>query len=644
MRLRVERIALVGTSREPRFQPGVNIVLGPITTGKSTLMKLLRVLLGSGVPALPPEVRDNVTALAGEMLAGDRRVSVVRPLVTATTAKVDLATDEGEALRLPALKGDRTAPTTYGRWLLANLGLPDLTVAAAPTRPEESNPTSVSINDYLRYCQLTQEEIDTSVFGSNHPQRNIKRQYVFRILYGLFDARLAAIQEELRRVEAELRIVNAGAESFRGFLEDTPWEKRAALEQQRATAEARLRELDQRDRAAAGEAQRTPQARRLREEVQRLDHALAEARSAGENERRSIAQLEELAAQLETQSSRLTKSIVAGARLYDLDFKVCPRCASPLDQQAADEGHCYLCHQQPQAALSRADLVKEQDRITAQISETDGLISTRTRTREDLERQVAQWTVERAQAGTALDQHLQEFVSDRADQIAQRARERAEAQALLARSRDYLILYQRLDEAQARAQQLEDRKQTIEAEAEQANVVETASAERIARLEEHFVALVDAFGTPRFAGEPRAAINRRTFLPILNGRSFDELSSGGLKVLTNIAYALAHHLTALDFDLPLPGVLLIDGITKNVGRDEYDQARVDAVFDKLREIGEQHGDRLQIIVAANDVPAAVADRVALTLAADDRLIPLGSEDLVDIEGEPGGQPEPSDDH
>jgi hypothetical protein len=100
------------------------------------------------------------------------------------------------------------------------------------------------------------------------------------------------------------------------------------------------------------------------------------------------------------------------------------------------------------------------------------------------------------------------------------------------------------------------------------------------------------------------------------------LSSGGLKVLANLAYALAHHLTALDFDLPLPGLLLIDGITKNVGRDEYDQARVDAVFATLLSIGAEHGERLQIIVAANDVPAAAEDRVALRLTPDDRLIPL----------------------
>jgi hypothetical protein len=69
---------------------------------------------------------------------------------------------------------------------------------------------------------------------------------------------------------------------------------------------------------------------------------------------------------------------------------------------------------------------------------------------------------------------------------------------------------------------------------------------------------------------------------------------------------------------------MIDGITKNVGRDEYDRARVEAVFDSLRQIGAEYGDRLQLIVAANDVPQAVADRVALRLSEEDRLIPIGA--------------------
>jgi hypothetical protein len=462
MRLRVEHLSLVGTAREVDFQPGLNVILGPITTGKSSLIKLLRVLLGSGIPSLPPEVREHVSALAGQLVIGDERASVVRPLTTTPTAPVDVATESGVALRLPALQARSGAPTTYGRWLLEGLGLPDLSVAAAPTRPAESAATAVSINDYLGYCRLTQEEIDTSVFGSEHPQRNIKRQYVFRILYGLFDARLAALQEELRQVEAELRLVRAGAESFTRFLQDTPWQNRAVLAQERDAAEAKRRELDAEDAVATVEVRRLPRAQELRGRLQQLDQALADTRARRDNEQRNTQQLEELAAQLETQSNRLTKSIVAGSRLYDLDFRVCPRCASPVQPGREDPGRCYLCLQEPQASLTREDLVGEQERLSAQVEETATLITTRQTTVAEMERRLVSLDEERARVSRELDEQTGAFVSDQAEAIARRAAERAGTDATIKRCEDYLQLFARLDAARAQEGSLEERKERLE--------------------------------------------------------------------------------------------------------------------------------------------------------------------------------------
>ena len=70
--------------------------------------------------------------------------------------------------------------------------------------------------------------------------------------------------------------------------------------------------------------------------------------------------------------------------------------------------------------------------------------------------------------------------------------------------------------------------------------------QRIDRLEAIFAGVVEEIGIPRFPGEPRAGINRDNYLPIVNGRSFSQLSSGGLKVLTNVAHALAHHESAIE--------------------------------------------------------------------------------------------------
>ena len=149
MRARIQRISLEGSGRRFVFQPGLNIVTGPITSGKTSLLRLCRALFGGGLEDLPPEIRQYVNAIGGDILIGERRYAVVRPNVTTATAKVEVA-GNGEAHRLPAIQPDDTSLLTYNMWLLAKLGLPRLEVPSAPTRIE-SAPTPVSINDYFLY-------------------------------------------------------------------------------------------------------------------------------------------------------------------------------------------------------------------------------------------------------------------------------------------------------------------------------------------------------------------------------------------------------------------------------------------------------------------------------------------------------------
>lgn len=203
------------------------------------------------------------------------------------------------------------------------------------------------------------------------------------------------------------------------------------------------------------------------------------------------------------------------------------------------------------------------------------------------------------------------------------ARRREELVQTIQQLKDYLGLYAKLDAASQRVEVLISQVEAIQAELETRAARRQASEQRIEVLAKTFAALVEEVGIPRFAGNPRAAINSETYLPVVNGRSFAELSSGGLKVLTNVAYALAHHEAALQLGLSLPGPLILDGVTKNVGRDEYDWARVEAVFRALIRLSETYGDQLQLIVSANDVPQFATPFVRLHLSETDRLVPIG---------------------
>jgi hypothetical protein len=626
LRTRIQRISLIGTERSFQFEPGLNIVTGPITSGKTSLLRLCRGLFGGGLEDLPPEVRQHVNAIGGEIVIGETRYSVVRPNVTTSSAKVEVAGD-GEAHRLPASQLDETSALTYNQWLLGKLGLPRLEVPSAPTRVE-SVPTPVSINDYFLYCDLTQDEIDNSVFGHRNQFKNIKRKYVFEILYGLYSAKIANLQEELREVYIEIRQLQSQSKAFERFLTDTPWENRAALEESLANARDGLRELEVEMTKAAQSAFELESSgvQVLRRQLQAIEATLAELSRTRDHESSNLQQLRRLATQLETQSERLTRSIVADVYLTDFDFVVCPRCGASLDSDRANPGKCYVCLQAPTPGVTREELIHEQDRIGAQILETRELISSREDGISRIQKELTEMERARHELAHEIDLQLRSYVSDAATEIARRATKRAEVQSNIRRFEDYLRLYNKLDKAVGDLSALERRRREIEGALDGESVRRADAEGRIQRLEAKFEEIVEAFGVPRFGDMRRAAIDRVTYLPVLDGRRFDELSSQGLQVLLNVAHALAHHLVALELGTPLPGILFIDGLTSNVGHEGFDLQRVHDVYGYLGGVSQRHGEQLQLIVADNDVPLEAQEFIRVRLSEDRRLIPMPGPD------------------
>lgn len=149
----------------------------------------------------------------------------------------------------------------------------------------------------------------------------------------------------------------------------------------------------------------------------------------------------------------------------------------------------------------------------------------------------------------------------------------------------------------------------------------TAEADaRVRHLESKFAEMLSRLDIPRLSTPPTAAIDRRTYMPLVDGRRFEELSSQGLQVLVNVAHALAHHASAIDLGLPLPGLLLVDGPTSNLGHEGPDLELGRNVFRLLDAVADEYRDALQIIAADNDVPDQFVRDVTDRLTLEDRLV------------------------
>ncbi|MGI8311787.1 hypothetical protein [Saccharopolyspora hattusasensis] len=619
MRLQIESLRLNGTSREVNFKPGMNAITGAMSGGKTAAVSCLRALLGADVSVIP-ELRGKT--ISGTVLIGDRRFRIVRPLVTTDTAKVEIAEIGGprEAWRLPASRLQAGYDLTFRDWYLRMLDLPQAKVPRAPS-DQTSDLVPVTISDYLMYCVLRQDEIDSSVFGTpdNH-NKNIKRRYVFEILYGIYDPNTIGLRARLREVAIELKSLTGDSATLERVLSGQVFDSQATLENRRADALDRLQELRAQERALSLIA-RDSSTVRLRRQIGEIEAQMQSAEAELRSETASKTRLTGLRDQLVAQSRKITRTLVAERFLSDFEFHTCPRCGSSIPGRG-DEDTCRLCLQVHPPAPPTSALASEQDRVIEQIAETDELVTRSDERLAALEQKRSDLANRRAVLGTQLDEAAGHYVSDRVDSLRRHAAEQARLEEHVARIDDALALYTQLRGNTARIAELQREHDHLVTRLDSERHHDPKVAGRMAALDAAFEETLRAFDAPRFDDSPGSYISRKNYLPIVDGRSFSELSSQGVEVLVNVAHALAHQRVALsDPSSHLPNLLVIDGVSSNVGHEGIDLVRLKNMYRELLNAATNHVDELQIIVVDNDLPPVEGVHIALQLSDIERFVP-----------------------
>lgn len=625
--LQFDEITLLGGGRTIHFQPGLNFIKGDITTGKTTAVRLLRASVGAVPKVLPPET-GYVRAIQGKLQLGEGRWNIYRPLVTTREARVEIANSAGEADSRPA-----SGPGGYGSFLLGALEIPEAYVPRARKEPT-AELTPISINDWLAYCIVTGDALDYEVFGHKDAFRDIKRRWVFELIYGLYDVEIAELVAAQRRLELRITSLESEAEIIDKFVVDTPFASRDDLVRFKSDRERERANLLEAGVRLRDEALPAEEVGRLREQVLSLRDGIELLREQSRDVDGNLQDLRQLREQLATQSTRLTRAIVSEEWLVDFDFVVCPRCGTGVARSRARAPHCYLCLQdESQAAVSTDSLIAEQERVLSQIVETDEVIVVREVELASIRAQILTDNEGLRRASETLDLRTRGFVSEQASRLAETAQEIARAESDISWANRCLSVFAGQESRERKLAQLKSERDDIAAEIESRESVHAVADEHIEALERRFVEYLERLHIPLVGEMLSARINRTTYLPEVSGRTFDELSSQGLKTLVNIAHALAHHTVAIDRDLPLPGLLVLDGVSANSGREGFDGDRVQDAYRLFLDVASQYGTALQLIVSDNDLPQFITtgheDRIALNLSQDDRLIRIPTSEISD---------------
>lgn len=601
------------------FRTGVNAITGPVGSGKSSMLELLKYGLGGSAKVMPA-VRDNVRTVKVRFRVGDEHWEFTRALRSHVVQVFDLKTQESLGAWAAT---NRQNMRTVGPSLLDALGLPsNWRIPKSRKNPTEDT-VPVSFWDVHKYLYLDQNRIDTSVIGHEDANLNNKRIAVFELIYGLANARTVELLTERGKRRAEASVLRKSAEAVSAFLQDMGDPDPAELTARRAGL---LKELE-RSQHALADVRNAAQSglvsaetlNALGSERARLDDLLAQRDAL----QASVAEANSVTAQLNLEEQRIKRSSAASTSLSGLEFVQCPRCLQGLPDGRFDEGHCHLCGQaqEPEDDAKPADsllkVVREQRRETRDLVDADEMALEGLNAQIELAERAVLAQL-RAASGNDEPRALP-YIGSLEQAVAQVAATEAAIRRIddiEARWATHAGFHQEADRLDVIAREMAEEESRIKLELSEDTTM-------LADLSELFDEILRGLRDPWFN---EAHVDTTNYLPIVDGEPFGMLAvGGGRKTIVNLAYHLANLYMSLSerVDMLLPTLLIVDSPRKNVGEGALDRAVVESIYSRLRTLQAASRDDFQIIFADNHMPTEASKWVSehVTLDYDHPFVP-----------------------
>lgn len=586
---------------EHAFPGDLTVLAGQTGVGKTTLLELVKFGLG-GNGRLAPVARQHIAQVQLSIWIGEQRLQLSRaldPQRQDVVRVVDLVT--GDQMPDHHVGGDER---TVSDLLLTAMGLEAGLRAAARSGRGKSAGAEITFNDVFRFMYVPQAEMNRDIAFSQQGYYDPKRKSVFELLFGITSSSILQMRSEVNTLKNEIMNADQEAEAVKRFLKDTGLTSRTDAE----TRQEHAFQKEARARATLGDLQgelaevSDRQAQVLRDLLNDAERSLAEARSLAAQLAQQETEYEMEHSRVALEIDRLIRMEAAGLRLASIEFSLCPRCTQRLDQREAPLGTCPVCLQEDVVSGAPIGGNYETEQLRSQLAEIDEqrcairqqghLTDTAIQHRASL---VASLTAE-------IDERTGSIVTPRLQAYADAAAELASASAEQHALEQVLRQWDRADDLTAMATQFKTRRVDLQSRLRTAEAdLESRKVELFIELDAEFQATVTEFGIPSIT---TATISSDTYLPVLNGQPFTEVSSGGgIITAAQVAYWIALvTVAARRRDTHFPAFLLLDSPRLALNSEDDIAAQMYRRF--AIQVAVTPG-RLQFIVADNEPPGNI---------------------------------------
>ncbi len=622
LKLKVNFLVLVGAQKDyvVPFDTGLNIIYGDSDTGKSSILNLINYCLGASSLDTYEEIE----------MKGQHCLLEVDFLGVTYTIKRDIfnAKAEIEVYRGTYKTIEETFPKFYSpnyvqiaedgnfsEFLLQAMRIPLVRIKEAPSK-EVTRMVNLSFRDIFKYNYLDQDKIGSKkLFGENYAILT-KLKETFKLMYNVLDEQITELEGRISVLLTDKNTLTTKNNSIASFLKETQVESLSELTLQKDNLE---KELDE-----------------LRIAIKQIDTEIIGGSEELNHLRNGISNLERNIRQNYQEHSTTELEIKQNIALrneYRNDMRKMEATIEALDKfpKIADKKlDCPLC-----------DTVVNVSKLKEQFNDSDtksikGELNSLRRRMRDLDsiykslkdqeaksiKEIKNTTSQLDEMRLLLDKQSVDIVSpylNQRDALSYRA---GTVQSDIKNSQHFYKI--RLQQSVQDAEIVEIQRNIDELRETLGELKKDApSLDKILKeLGEKVKEILVYVGVKN---PTNIAISPTTYLPIIRGRNYESITSGGVRTVSSVAYFLSLMIYAVENPVNYPSFLMIDTITKYLGkvkeRDlestnrEEDEKEGMTDYEKHENIYRylltltKYKDSFQLIIVDNDIPDTLYDNL-----------------------------------
>jgi hypothetical protein len=626
--LLLERLILVGFRKNYtiKFSPGVNLIYGDSDTGKSSILEFINYQLGSGHIELAEEILSSVRYAALETIINGDVYTIVRNIHENNAfIEVFQCYFSEKDQHYPKLYNPNFSVTGapdgyYSDFLLESLNFPKIKTKDSPTK-DGSAMRRLSFRRLFEYCYLNQDDVGSKGFlNYGNWSRNVGTKEVFKYMFNVLDSNISELELEISEKTSESKNVKQKYEAVTSFLRDTDYENLDKIEDE-------IDALDHDLEVLAGDLQQLNS--KMVADSENYHQIKAALNQLSTLEKKTVVDLKSTESSIDNYSrlrndynndiEKISALKVAKNRIGSKqdETNICPIC---------DSEFTIIDDNNPFQIASSLSIEEEMKSLKKRKRNIQKLIDRHFNKHRNLNKNLQEYRKDLLKVREMLDTETQDLISPYLTQRDNVVKEIASKTQIRDNHLHNLKIRNKQNDISKKYTKLINDLDLLKSQLKE--LIENAPKldQILLVLGQNLKGYLQAINIKNRHG---IAINPKTFTPVIRGKDYHNITSGGLRTISSIGHLLGLLKYSITNDIYHPRLLMIDTVGKYLGKktkekyiedtnlkDDVEEGLSDpekyrnmyeAIID-LAQVAKEKERVCQMILVDNDVPDQFIER------------------------------------